>query len=63
MVSTKLLVDTRRRWESSDGAGGSAPMGGRGEAPDIEETRASSVSVVAKRHDTNANLLFKWKRV
>jgi transposase len=30
----------------------------------IEETRASgaSVSVVARRYDINANLLFKWKR-
>jgi transposase len=30
----------------------------------VEETRApgSSVSVVARRHDINANLLFKWKR-
>jgi transposase len=31
----------------------------------VEETRAagSSVSVVARRHDINANLLFKWKRL
>jgi transposase len=30
----------------------------------VEETRApgSSVSLVARRHDINANLLFKWKR-
>lgn len=30
----------------------------------IEETRApgASVSVVARRYDINANLLFKWKR-
>jgi transposase len=30
----------------------------------VEETTApgSSVSVVARRHDLNANLLFKWKR-
>jgi transposase len=30
----------------------------------VEETRASgaSVSVVARRYDINANLLFKWKR-
>jgi transposase len=30
----------------------------------VEETRApgASVSVVARRHDINANLLFKWKR-
>lgn len=30
----------------------------------VEETRApgASVSVVARRHDLNANLLFKWKR-
>ena len=30
----------------------------------VEETRApgSSVSMVARRHDLNANLLFKWKR-
>ena len=31
----------------------------------VEETRApgSSVSLVARRHDINANLLFKWKRL
>ena len=31
----------------------------------VEETRApgSSVSMVARRHDINANLLFKWKRL
>ncbi len=31
----------------------------------VEETRApgSSVSVVARRHDINANLVFKWKRL
>jgi transposase len=31
----------------------------------VEETRApgASVSVVARRHDNNANLLFKWKRL
>jgi transposase len=31
----------------------------------VEETRApgASVSVVARRHDINANLLFKWKRL
>lgn len=31
----------------------------------VAETRApgSSVSVVARRHDINANLLFKWKRL
>jgi transposase len=30
----------------------------------VEETRTpgASVSVVARRHDLNANLLFKWKR-
>ena len=31
----------------------------------VEETRApgASVSVVARRYDVNANLLFKWKRL
>jgi len=31
----------------------------------VEETRApgASVSVVARRHDINTNLLFKWKRL
>ena len=31
----------------------------------VEQTRApgASVSVVARRHDLNANLLFKWKRL
>jgi transposase len=28
----------------------------------VEETSGASVSVVARRYDLNANLLFKWKR-
>ena len=42
----------RRRWTSEQKRG------------IVEETRApgASVSVVARRHDLNANLLFKWKR-
>jgi transposase len=28
----------------------------------VEETSGASVSVVARRYDINANLLFKWKR-
>jgi transposase len=64
MVSTKSLVDTngggmgamgrsgRRRWTAEEKRG------------IVEETRAPGclVSVVARRHDINANLLFKWKR-
>ncbi len=48
----------------SDGAFGSAPVDERGEAAIVAETRApgASVSVVARRHDLNANLLFKWNR-
>jgi transposase len=42
----------RRRWPAEEKRG------------IVEETRAPgcSVSVVARRHDINANLLFKWKR-
>ena len=42
----------RRRWTAED------------KRRIVEETRApgASVSVVARRHDINANLLFKWKR-
>jgi transposase len=43
----------RRRWTAED------------KRRIVEETRApgASVSVVARRHDINANLLFKWKRL
>jgi transposase len=63
MVSTKLLVDTmveprlgemvrRRFWAES------------AKRRMVAETLApgASVSIVARRHDVNANLLFKWKR-
>jgi transposase len=63
MVSTKGLVDTlavevagmgrrRRRWTAED------------KRRIVEEARApgASVSLVARRHDLNANLLFKWRR-
>lgn len=64
MVSTRALVDTmveglrvrerrhRRRWTVDQ------------KRRIVEETDASgaSVSVVARRYDINANLLFKWKR-
>lgn len=56
-VSTSELVDTRRR-------------GKRREWPDALKRRivaetlepGSSVSIVARRHDVNANQLFKWRR-
>jgi transposase len=63
MVSTKLLVDTmvepglgemvrRRFWAQA------------AKRRMVAETLApgASVSIVARRHDINANLLFKWKR-
>jgi transposase len=62
MVSTKVMVDTkgfrvserrhRRRWTIEQ------------KRRIVEETLTpgASVSVVARRYDINANLLFKWKR-
>ena len=56
-VSTSALVDTRRRRK-------------RREWPEALKRRivaetlepGSSVSIVARRHDVNANQLFKWRR-
>ena len=60
-VSTKTLVDTRRKPLS---------VGRRREWPEalkrqmVSETLepGSSVSIVARRHDVNTNQLFKWRR-
>ena len=59
-VSTSGLVDTlrptapgrRKRWPEAD------------KRQIVAETRmpGASVSVVARRHDVNANQLFKWRR-
>jgi len=60
-VSTKTLVDTKRNLLS---------VGRRREWPEtlkrqmVAETLepGASVSIVARRHDVNANQLFKWRR-
>src|SRR5437588_10308451 len=60
-VSTKSLVDTKRKRLSA---------GGRREWPEalkhqmVAETLepGASVSIVARRHDVNTNQLFKWRR-
>ncbi len=60
-VSTKTLADTKRKPISVDQ---------RREWPEalkrqiVSETLepGSSVSIVARRHDVNANQLFKWRR-
>jgi transposase len=60
-VSTKALVDTKRK---------PIAVGRRREWPEalkrqiVAETLepGSSVSIVARRHDMNANQLFKWRR-
>jgi len=60
-VSTKSLVDTRRKPLS---------VGQRREWPEalkrqmVAETLepGASVSIVARRHDVNTNQLFKWRR-
>src|SRR6266566_1718807 len=60
-VSTKSLVDTKRKPLSA---------GGRREWPEalkrqmVAETLepGASVSIVARRHDVNTNQLLKWRR-
>jgi len=60
-VSTKTLVDTKRK---------ALLVGRRREWPEalkrqmVAETLepGASVSIVARRHDVNANQLFKWRR-
>jgi transposase len=60
-VSTKSLVDTRRKALS---------VGQRREWPEALKRRivaetlepGASVSIVARRHDVNTNQLFKWRR-
>lgn len=59
-VSTTGLVDTKRR----------ASAGKRRQWPEVLKRRivaetlepGSSVSIVARRHDVNANQVFKWRR-
>ena len=48
----------------SDGRAGRRKWAAEQKRRIVEETRApgASVSVVARRYDINANLLFKWKR-
>jgi transposase len=60
-VSTKSLADTKRKSQS---------VGRRRDWPEalkrqmVTETLepGASVSIVARRHDVNANQLFKWRR-
>jgi transposase len=60
-VSTKSLVDTKQEPLS---------VGRRREWPEVLKRRmvaetlepGASVSIVARRHDVNANQLFKWRR-
>jgi transposase len=59
-VSTNGLVDTKRRRS----AGERRPWPEALKRRIVAETLApgSSVSIVARRHDVNANQLFKWRR-
>lgn len=54
LADTKRRVDRRRRRQWSDAA----------KRRIVAETleRDSSVSIVARRHDVNANQVFKWRR-
>src|ERR1043166_837352 len=56
-VSTSGLVDTRRRRKRRDWP---EALKRRIVAETLEP--GSSVSIVARRHDVNANQLFKWRR-
>jgi transposase len=59
-VSARGLVDTKESSEASRRRQWSAALKRR----IVAETRepGASVSVVARRHDVNANQLFKWRR-
>jgi len=59
-VSTTGLVDTKRRSDSPKRRQWSAAAKRRIVAETLEP--GSSVSIVARRHDVNANQVFKWRR-
>src|SRR5580658_484753 len=59
-VSTTGLVDTKRRSDSPKRRQWSEAAKRRIVAETLEP--GSSVSIVARRHDVNANQVFKWRR-
>src|SRR5215475_4286416 len=59
-VSTTALVDTKRRSNSPKRRQWSEAAKRRIVAETLEP--GSSVSIVARRHDVNANQVFKWRR-
>lgn len=59
-VSTTALVDTKRRSGSPKRRQWSEAAKRQIVAETLE--RGSSVSIVARRHDVNANQVFKWRR-
>ena len=59
-VSTTGLVDTKRRRSTGKRRHWSEVLKRRMVAETLEP--GASVSIVARRHDVNANQLFKWRR-
>jgi transposase len=59
-VSTTALVDTKRRLDRPKRRQWSEAAKRRIVAETLEP--GSSVSIVARRHDVNANQVFKWRR-
>src|ERR1700722_3382529 len=59
-VSTTALVDTKRRSDNPKRRQWSEAMKRRIVAETLEP--GSSVSIVARHHDVNANQVFKWRR-
>jgi transposase len=59
-VSTKALVDTKRRSDGPQRRQWSEAVKHQIVAETLEP--GSSVSIVARRHDVNANQVFKWRR-
>lgn len=59
-VSTTGLVDTKRRRSGGERRQWPEALKRRIVAETLEP--GSSVSIVARRHDVNANQLFKWRR-
>jgi transposase len=59
-VSTTALVDTKRRIDRPQRRQWSEAEKRRIVAETLEP--GSSVSIVARRHDVNANQVFKWRR-
>ena len=59
-VSTTGIVDTKRRRSVNKRRQWSEAMKRRIVAETLEP--GSSVSIVARRHDVNANQVFKWRR-